>query len=93
MVLKRYRSALPHLTARMKTLNSLQFEVGNTVTSVKTVESSLNWMDEQATKWQQMLQIMEERLNETEAKDEKNKQEITRSLEELENKINSIAQS
>ncbi|CEP64036.1 Jnm1p LALA0_S10e00760g [Lachancea lanzarotensis] len=87
-VLRKYKEALPHLVTRMKTLNSLHLEIGDTVGTVKTIDKSLKWVSDQTAKWQQTLVHMDTKLTAMEAQEAKNMQEITNRLDLAEKRIN-----
>ncbi|SCU86500.1 LAFA_0E01156g1_1 [Lachancea sp. 'fantastica'] len=89
-VLRKYKDALPHLVSRMKTLNSLHIEIGDAVGTVKTIDKSLNWVSDQTSKWQQMLEHMDAKLNAFESAEAKNMQEITKRLNQAEKRIDDL---
>lgn len=90
-ILRRYKDVVPHITTRMKTLNSLHMEIGDCVSTVKTVDSSVKWMTDQNEKWQKMLIDMDEKLESVEKKAEANKQEVTKWLTNVESRLQEMS--
>ncbi|SCV02463.1 LAME_0H01090g1_1 [Lachancea meyersii CBS 8951] len=86
-VLIKYKEVLPHLVTRLKALNSLHLKIDDTVGTVKTMGKSLNWVSDQTTKWQQMLEQMDQKLSANEEQSKKNMQEVTDWLNKMEERI------
>ncbi|SCU86655.1 LANO_0C08746g1_1 [Lachancea nothofagi CBS 11611] len=89
-VLKKYKKALPHLMARLQSLNNLQLEVGESIGTVKTLDTSINWISDQATQWKQMLEQMDQKLNNAEGRSARNKKEVIEWLKAVEMRIDNI---
>ncbi|SCU79566.1 LADA_0B01574g1_1 [Lachancea dasiensis] len=88
--LSMYDQALPHLLLRMKTLNSLYLNTGDSIGTVNALHNSISWISEQTTEWQHMLKEVDKKLDDSEQKSKENMQRMSERLRNAEERINNI---
>lgn len=86
-VLKKYTNVLPHVVTRLKTMNSIHLEVGDGIKVTQGIDESITNLQDSASKWKQLLQEVELKLQEHEERFEKNKNEVHKWVRNIDEKL------